>query len=241
MRYGRDALFRLPHGAGLAVTTSSLALKRYCFTSTLYCGSPSSFYSPPPHLQSLPYCNTIARPLRSIRPPHRPPFCMPYTIQYWWWRYHVKANFEPAALQRPLGTVESTEGISEIWFCELFPQWGFLWFRVGLGLLMVKSSPGVSPKPRFGPNLDSTGASNTPPHQPQRQHRCWLQLAVKKKTRGFRPLSFFFFSACFLPFGLTRLLVFINPWRFCYQDGLFWSIVGLTSGSPEKKRRSARG
>jgi len=29
---------------------------------------------PPPHLQSLPYRNTIARPLRSIRPPIDPPF-----------------------------------------------------------------------------------------------------------------------------------------------------------------------
>ena len=27
----------------------------------------------------------------------------------------------------------------------------------GSGLLMVKSSPGVTPKPRFGPNLDLTG------------------------------------------------------------------------------------
>jgi len=26
----------------------------------------------PPHLQSLPYCNTIARPLRNIRPPTDP-------------------------------------------------------------------------------------------------------------------------------------------------------------------------
>jgi len=28
----------------------------------------------PPHLQSLPYCNTIARPFRNIRPPTDPPF-----------------------------------------------------------------------------------------------------------------------------------------------------------------------
>jgi len=34
------------------------------------------------HLQSLPYCNTIARPLRNIRPPTDPPFLChtPYTI-----------------------------------------------------------------------------------------------------------------------------------------------------------------
>ena len=37
----------------------------------------------PPHLQSLPYCNTIAGPLRNIRPPTDPPFIMPFTIQYW--------------------------------------------------------------------------------------------------------------------------------------------------------------
>ena len=44
---------------------------------------PISVYCPPPHLQSLPYRNTIARLLRNKRPPHRPPLFMPYTIQYW--------------------------------------------------------------------------------------------------------------------------------------------------------------
>jgi len=36
----------------------------------------------PLHLQSLPYCNTVARPLRNTRPPHRPLlFCRtPYNI-----------------------------------------------------------------------------------------------------------------------------------------------------------------
>jgi len=48
-----------------------LACTRYCFTSKLYCGSPSFFYAPR-HLQSLPYCMTIARPLRNIRPPTDP-------------------------------------------------------------------------------------------------------------------------------------------------------------------------
>ena len=42
------------------------AFTTYCFTLKLYCGSPSSFYCPP-HLQSLPYCYTIARPLRNKR------------------------------------------------------------------------------------------------------------------------------------------------------------------------------
>ena len=62
---------------------SDLALTRYCFTSKLYCRSQSSSYCPPPpHLQSLPCCNTIARPSRSIRPPHRPSFVCytPYNI-----------------------------------------------------------------------------------------------------------------------------------------------------------------
>jgi len=37
---------------------------------------------PPPHLQSLPYCNTIAPPLRNMRPPSDPPFIhhAPYKI-----------------------------------------------------------------------------------------------------------------------------------------------------------------
>jgi len=36
----------------------------------------------PPHLQSLPYYNTIVRPFRNIRPPTDPPFVChaPYTI-----------------------------------------------------------------------------------------------------------------------------------------------------------------
>ena len=66
-----------PEGAG-----RRLAFTRYCFTSKLYCGSQSSLYCPP-HLQSLPYCNTITRPLRSIRPPTDPRMLMPYTIRDW--------------------------------------------------------------------------------------------------------------------------------------------------------------
>ena len=34
------------------------------------------------------YCTTIAQYTLS----HRPPFCMPCTIQYWRWQYRVKAN-----------------------------------------------------------------------------------------------------------------------------------------------------
>jgi len=63
-----------PVGVGLAFT-------RYCITSKLYWGSQSSFHCPP-HLQSIPYCITFARPLRSIRPPTDPSFgChTPYNI-----------------------------------------------------------------------------------------------------------------------------------------------------------------
>jgi len=64
-----------------AYTKPTLAFTRYCFTSKLYCRSQSSFCCPPPHLQSRPYCDIIARPLRNIRPPLRPPFSKPYTIQ----------------------------------------------------------------------------------------------------------------------------------------------------------------
>jgi len=39
-----------------------------------------------PHLQC--YRTTIAR----YRTPHRPCFCMPYTMQYWSWQYRVKAK-----------------------------------------------------------------------------------------------------------------------------------------------------
>jgi len=39
-------------------------------------------------------CNSIARLLGNIRPPHRPPFCMAYTIQSWQWRYRVRAKLQ---------------------------------------------------------------------------------------------------------------------------------------------------
>jgi len=58
-----------------------LASTRYCFTSELYCESQLSFYCPL-HLQSLPYCNTIARVLCNIRPPppNPPVYAMHHTI-----------------------------------------------------------------------------------------------------------------------------------------------------------------
>ena len=47
---------------------------------------------PPPAKPTLLqyYCT----PMRNIRPPHRPPLCMPYAIQYWPWQYRVKAKSE---------------------------------------------------------------------------------------------------------------------------------------------------
>jgi len=61
-----------------------LAFTRYCSTSKLYCGSPSSFYCPPhpPHAKPTLmqyYCTPISQ--HTLSP--RPPLCMPYTIQYW--------------------------------------------------------------------------------------------------------------------------------------------------------------
>jgi len=66
---------------GGCTTNPTLAFTRYCFTSNLDCGNQSSFDCSS-HLQSLPYCNTISRPLRNIRPPTNPPFVChtPYTI-----------------------------------------------------------------------------------------------------------------------------------------------------------------
>jgi len=40
-------------------------------------------------------CNTIARLLRNIRYPSRPDSSMPYTIEYRWWQFRVKANPRP--------------------------------------------------------------------------------------------------------------------------------------------------
>jgi len=38
------------------------------------------------------FCTTIAQ----YTTPSRPPFCMPYAIQYWSWQYRVKAKLGPA-------------------------------------------------------------------------------------------------------------------------------------------------
>jgi len=48
---------------------------------------------PPPASPTLLqyYCTPIAR----YTTPHRPPLLMPYTIQYLWWQYRVKAKFRP--------------------------------------------------------------------------------------------------------------------------------------------------
>ena len=66
----------------LSVAACALAFIRYSFTSRLVCTNQPYFHSPA-HLQCLPWCNTIARLLDSIRLPFRPPVCMLNTIQYW--------------------------------------------------------------------------------------------------------------------------------------------------------------
>ena len=75
----------------LTPTLMHSAFTRYSFAPTLSCTSQSSVYCPL-HLHCSHHCNTIARPMRNIRPLTRPPLCMPYTIQYWQWQYRVKAN-----------------------------------------------------------------------------------------------------------------------------------------------------
>jgi len=77
-------------------TLFPLAFTRYLFTPKLSCTSQSSCYCPL-HQHCSRYCNTFARLTRNIRPPARPPLCMPYTIQYWQWQYRVKANLLPTA------------------------------------------------------------------------------------------------------------------------------------------------
>jgi len=49
-----------------------LAFTRYCFTSKLYCGSPSSVYCPPPHAKPTLlqyYCTTTAQHTPPTDPP----------------------------------------------------------------------------------------------------------------------------------------------------------------------------
>jgi len=50
-------------------------------------------------------------------------------------------------------------GFQRVGFENHFRAGGFSDIGYGLGLLMVKSSPGVNLKPRFGPILDSTVCS----------------------------------------------------------------------------------
>jgi len=69
-----------------------LAFTRYCFTSELYCGSQSSFYCPPPTGKAYPIAIPLHDHCSIYAPPHRPPCCMPYTRQDWWWQYCVRAK-----------------------------------------------------------------------------------------------------------------------------------------------------
>jgi len=68
-----------------------LAFTRSVFPARLLCTNQPSVYFPP-RLHCPHCCNTIARRMRNIRAPTRPPSCMSYTIQYGQWQYRVKAN-----------------------------------------------------------------------------------------------------------------------------------------------------
>jgi len=68
-----------------------LTFTRYVFTPKLSCTSQSSCYCPL-HLHCSHDCDTTARLMRNIRPPHRLPLCLPYTIQHWQWQYRANAN-----------------------------------------------------------------------------------------------------------------------------------------------------
>jgi len=50
-------------------------------------------------------------------------------------------------------------GFQRFGFENHFGAGGFSDLGQGVGLLMVQSSPGVNPKPRFSPILDSTGSA----------------------------------------------------------------------------------
>jgi len=60
-------------------THHSLAFTRYLFTQKHYCSSQASFDCPL-HLHCSHDCKIIARLMRNIRLPSRPPLCLPYTI-----------------------------------------------------------------------------------------------------------------------------------------------------------------
>ena len=52
---------------------SRVSLYKILFHFKALLGDSIVFLPPPPHLRSLPYCNTTARPLRNIYPPPTPP------------------------------------------------------------------------------------------------------------------------------------------------------------------------
>jgi len=87
----RWGLFPRCLGMGRCLSGYTLAFTRYCFASKLYHGSPSSLYASTPLAKPallLYYRTTIGQ----YTPSCRAPFCMPWTIQYWWWQYRVKAK-----------------------------------------------------------------------------------------------------------------------------------------------------
>jgi len=71
----------LRDGGGAQGKTGAWPLQDIVLLQSFIVGVHHLFVAPP-HLQSLPYCNTIARPFRNIRPPTDPPFVChtPYNI-----------------------------------------------------------------------------------------------------------------------------------------------------------------
>jgi len=52
----------------------------------------SNILLPLPYLHCQHYCNTIRTTIAQCTTLPRPPFCMPYAIQYRYWQYQVKAK-----------------------------------------------------------------------------------------------------------------------------------------------------
>jgi len=104
--------------------------------------------------------------------------------------------------------------------------------------------PGGRVRPGPVEDVFAAGQSTDAERKYGRAHsslRCWQQVAVKSFSliSSHFDIFVFFSGAGLLNYGLTRLKVSINPHSFSGRT-VFWSIVGLTSGQPEQKRRSGR-
>ena len=80
--HGPHSGLRRVAGGGLGERARQVGLHKILFHFKALLLESIILLLPPPHLQSLPYCNTIARPLRNIRAPaDLPLLChMPYNI-----------------------------------------------------------------------------------------------------------------------------------------------------------------